>query len=901
MTRFTGLATTAAPPLHHRCGRAAATKPRVPIPLPIDSVLPAVLAALRAGPCVVLEAPPGAGKTTRVPPAMLDAGYAGKGEIVVLEPRRLAARLSARRVAEERGEKLGETIGYTVRFDDVSSARTRLRYVTEGVLARRLLDDPLLRGVGAVVLDEFHERHLQTDLALACLLRLVRSGERPDLKLVVMSATLDAAPLAEHLDAPVIRSEGRRFPVEVTHLEQPDDRRLDEQVAAAVRRLTAPDSATKGDLLVFLPGAAEIRWAQEKCAELAQHRNLALLPLHGDLAPDEQDRVLARWQQRKVILATNVAETSVTIDGVTAVIDSGLARIAGHSPWTGLPTLSVGKVAQSSAEQRAGRAGRTAPGLALRLYTKHDLASRPAHLAPEVQRLDLAETALALLAQGLQPRALPWLDEPDEAALQAAEALLARLGFVTSPSGRLAITAAGKQAVRFPLHPRLSRLVLEAHQRGASEEGCGVAAILGERDLRSREGRDTAGPTGNSDLLELWDLLREARNAQFDPRRLRGLGLDAGAARRVDQGRQQLTRLLPRGGPQRSLGLREREEALRISLLCAFPDRVAKRRSKGGSELLLCAGGAVQLGPSSVVRDAELLVAVDVEERRELRPFSGGGAQKRSGAIVRLASAIQPEWLLDLFADDLTESVEFEWHEARARVEALSRLRYQELVLEETRRLPNLADEKEAAQAAKLLVQAARAAQGAGTAEFVSKEALAGLQARLQLIAANVPDAGLSAPDTAAVDAALEELCQGSLALADLRSGDLLSVLVRRAGQGEQTEALLAKLSPESVLLPGGRRLTINYVAGQPPWIESRLQDFFGMARGPAVCNGRVLLVCHLLAPNGRAQQVTQDLAGFWVRHYPAVRKELMRKYPRHPWPEDGASAVPPPPKVGRR
>ena len=880
----------------------------MPIPLPIDAVLPAVLAALREGPCVVLEAPPGAGKTTRVPPAMLDAGYAGKGEIVVLEPRRLAARLSARRVAEERreqhGGKLGEEVGYTVRFDDVSSARTKLRYVTEGVLARRLLDDPLLRGVGAVVLDEFHERHLQTDLALACLLRLVRSGDRPDLKLVVMSATLDAAPLAEHLGAPVVRSEGRRFPVEITHLEQPDDRRLDEQVAAAVRRLTAPNSvtgsSTKGDLLVFLPGAAEIRWAQEKCAELAQHRNLALLPLHGDLAPDEQDRVLARWQQRKVILATNVAETSVTIEGVTGVIDSGLARIAGHSPWTGLPTLTVGKVAQSSAVQRAGRAGRTAPGVALRLYTKHDLASRPAHLAPEVQRLDLAETALGLLAQGLQPRALPWLDEPDEAALQAAEALLTKLGFVALQSGRFVITAAGKQAVRFPLHPRLSRLVLEAHRRGASEEGCGVAAILGERDLRSREGQGTAGPTGTSDLLELWDLLREARNAQFDQRRLRGLGLDAGAARRADKGRQQLTRLLPREGPQKVLGVREREEALRISLLCAFPDRVAKRRvvnGKGGSELLLCGGGAVQLGSSSVVRDAGLLVAVDIEERRELRP--GLGAQKRSGAIVRLASAIEPEWLLDLFSDDLSESVELEWEPARARVEVRARLRYQELVLEESRRLPNLTDEKEAAQAAKLLAQAARAAQSAGTAEFVSKEALAGLQARLQLIAANFPDAGLAAPDAAAVDAALEELCQGNSALESLRSGDLLSVLVRRAGP--QAEAQLAKLSPETVLLPGGRRVPINYVAGQPPWIESRLQDFFGMARGPAVCSGRVLLVCHLLAPNGRAQQVTQDLAGFWVRHYPAVRKELMRKYPRHPWPEDGASAVPPPPKPGRR
>jgi ATP-dependent helicase HrpB len=867
----------------------------VPQPLPIDEVLPELLAALREGPAVVLEAPPGAGKTTRVPPAMLDSGVCGPGEIVVLEPRRLAARLSARRVAQERGEKAGETIGYTVRFDDVSSARTRIRYVTEGVLARRLLDDPRLRGVCAVVLDEFHERHLQTDLALACLLRLVRSRERPDLKLVVMSATLDALAIAGHLSAPVVRSQGRRFPVEVTHLEQPDERRLGEQVAAAVRRLTAPDSPSKGDVLVFLPGAAEIRWAQESCAELAQHRSLALLPLHGDLSPDEQDRVIARWQQRKVILATNVAETSVTIDGVTAVIDSGLARIAGHSPWTGLPTLSVAKVPQSSCEQRAGRAGRTAPGVALRLYTKHDLASRPAHLLPEVQRLDLAEMVLELLAQGLVPRALPWLDDPDEAALQAAEALLVRLGFASLQGGRLSLTGSGRQAVRFPLHPRLSRLVLEASARSAGEEGCAIAAILGERELRSREGREAAGPTGKSDLLELLDLLREARHSQFDQRRLRGLGLDAGAARRADRARQQLSRLLPGDGPRVQLSVDAREEALRIAILAAFPDRVAKRRAAGQGELLLCGGGAVQLGPGSVVREAGLLVAVDVEERRELRP--GAPGQKRSGGLVRLASAIEADWLLDLFASDLSESVELEWEPARERVEARALLRYQELVLEESRRLPNLLDEKEAAQARALLLQAARQALSSGA--LASKEALEQLSARVQLAAQHAPESGFAPIDAGAIDAALAALCQGRSALAELAETELLEALLGLAGP--QAAQLLARLCPESVQLPGGRRVPVHYVAGQPPWIESRLQDFFGMARGPAVCNARVLLVCHLLAPNGRAQQVTQDLAGFWERHYPAVRRELMRKYPRHPWPEDGATAVPPAPKPPRR
>ena len=861
--------------------------------LPIDALLPELIASLRAHPSLVLEAPPGAGKTTRVPPAMLDAGFAGNGEIIVLEPRRLAARLSARRAADERGERVGDTVGYTVRFDDVSGPKTRLRYVTEGILARRLLSDPSLRGVGAVVLDEFHERHLQTDVALACLLRLLRSGARPDLKLVVMSATLDASPLADHLGAPILRSQGRRFPVEVTHLGAPDDRRLDVQVEAAVRRVTAP--GTLGDVLVFLPGAAEIRWAQEKCAELAQHRQLALLPLHGDLAPDEQDRVLARWRQRKVILATNVAETSVTIDGVTAVVDSGLARIAGHSPWTGLPTLAVGKVSQASAEQRAGRAGRTAPGLAVRLYTKHDLDSRPPHLAPEVQRLDLAELALELLAQGLQPRELPWLDEPDEAALQAAEALLLRLGLAARAGARWSITPRGTQAVRFPLHPRLSRLVLEAQARGAGEAGCALAAILGERDLRSREGRGTAGPTGPSDLLELWDLLREAKRAQFDPSRLRGLGLDAGSARRADRAQAQLARALPQGGPQAgNLGTRATEEALQISLLCAFPDRVAKRRSQGSGELLLCGGGAVQLGPASVVREAPLLVAVDLEERRELRAPAPG--QKRAGGLVRLASAIEPEWLLDLFPGSLSESVDLEWEPARERVEALSRLRYQELVLEESRRQPKLDDPREAQEAARLLLAAAKAK---GASAFVDPAQLSQLRARLALVALHVPEAGLAPPDGAAVEGALAGLCQGKSALAELREAGLLPLLLERAGPSAQAQ--LARLAPESALLPGGRRVQITYVEGQPPWIESRLQDFFGMAKGPSVCSGRAPLVCHLLAPNGRAQQVTQDLAGFWERHYPAVRKELMRKYPRHPWPEDGATAAPPPPKPPRR
>src|SRR5205085_1763865 len=358
-----------------------------------------------------------------------------------LEPRRIAARAAARRVTEE-----GTDAGYQIRFERSGTPRTRLWYVTEAILARRLLAEPQLPGVGAIVLDEFQERHLPGDLALALAQRLL-----PRVKLVVMSATLDAAPLAEHLRAPVVRSEGRRHPVEIDWLEKADDRRLAGQVAAAVRKLTVPGS--DGDVLVFLPGAAEIRQAAEACAELVRHRDLLLVPLHGDLPGDEQDRALAPARKRKVILSTNVAETSVTVPGVTAVVDSGLARIAAHSPWSGLPSLAVAKISRASAEQRAGRAGRLGPGRALRLYTRHDFGTRPDHHPPEIERLDLTSMLLDLRAAGVDPDRLPWLDPPPPAALQSAHSLLERIGAL-QPDGRL--TEIGRACARLPLHPRLS-------------------------------------------------------------------------------------------------------------------------------------------------------------------------------------------------------------------------------------------------------------------------------------------------------------------------------------------------------------------------------------------------------------------------------------------------------------
>ncbi|MDT5294725.1 MAG: ATP-dependent helicase HrpB [Acidobacteriota bacterium] len=549
-------------------------------PLPIDALVPEAVEALRRAPSLVVEAPPGAGKTTRLPPAILDAGLAGRGDVLVLEPRRLAARMAARRVAEERGERLGETVGYQVRFEEVSGPATRLRFLTEGVLTRRLLADPLLKGVGCVVLDEFHERHLPADLALALLRRLQRK-ERPDLKLVAMSATLDAAPVARYLnDCTVLRSEGRRFEVKVEHLVRHDERPLEAQVENAVRRLVS--EGLDGHVLVFLPGAASIRRAQSECERIAAEAGLLVLPLHGELPAAEQDAAVRVSERRKLILSTNVAETSVTIEGVAAVIDSGLARVAGHSPWSGLPVLKVSRVSRASAVQRAGRAGRTREGRCLRLYTAQDFGARPEHETPEVRRLDLAESVLELRASlelhaPLELRAagvgdprgvndlrdFEWFESPSTDALEAAETLLRRLG-ATDEAGR--VTETGRRMLRLPLHPRLARIVVEAESRGVAREACSIAALIAERDIRADRVRLSSGggaergrehthererrgatTDGSSDLLELFDLFSEAETGGFAAERVRRLGLEPNAVRAVERVSRQLRRLVARG------------------------------------------------------------------------------------------------------------------------------------------------------------------------------------------------------------------------------------------------------------------------------------------------------------------------------------------------------------------
>ncbi len=843
-------------------------------PLPIDAVLPDVLAALRDGRNLVVEAPPGAGKTTRIPLALLEAGLAGERDILVLQPRRLAARLSAMRVADSLGERIGQRVGYHVRFDSAAGPDTRLRFITEGLLTRMLHDDPALRSVGVVVLDEFHERHLDGDLGLA-LLRARQRTTRPDLKIVVMSATLDAAPVQTYLSeetAPCARltSAGRMHPVELLYNGAVAEPELAGAVSRGLARLL--DEGTVGDILVFLPGAREISQAARSCAGLAARAGLDVRPLHGELPPDQQDLAVRPGPRPKLILATNVAETSVTIDGVVAVIDSGLVRLPSHDPWTGIATLAVKKISRASATQRAGRAGRTRPGRCLRLYSQSDHDRRPEFTPPEVARADLTAALLDLHAQHiLDPATFPWFEPPPAAALAAAHILLLRLAAITA-TGEL--TPLGRRMLRFPLHPRLARLVVDGEARGVADLACGAAALLGERSVRPND--HLAHTDADADVLvDLADLTR-MRQGHGDDDTPRG-GLLPGPAHRVRQVQQQLLRIADRPVPSdtRHRSAQAREDQLRQSLLAAFPDRVAMARddSAGARVLALAGGGSARLSPASVVRTAPWLLALAVEQRQ--------ATDRSQQVLVRSACAIEPDWLIDQLPDEIEARDDLAFNPARERVEGRAELRYHGLLLDSTphRLLP---------PAASQVLRAAALAAGPG--KFADPDALADLLARTAFVAPFTTEIPLIT-DTD-VRAALADLCEGRTSFAELRAAGLLSVLHARAPMH-----ILDRLAPAHLQLPGGRRVTVHYEPGKPPWIASRLQDFFGLARGPAIAGGRVPVVLHLLAPNGRAEQVTTDLTGFWDRHYPDLRRSLMRRYPRHAWPEDPHTASPPAPR----
>jgi ATP-dependent helicase HrpB len=843
---------------------------RLPADLPVASVLPEAVAASRSG-AVVVTAPPGSGKTMLVPAAVLDDVPAG-ARVILLQPRRLAARAVARQIAHLRGGTPGGEVGYQVRFESCVGRDTRLVVETTGIMLRRLVGDVGLEGIAAVVLDEFHERSLEMDLILGLLVRL-RETLRPDLRIVVMSATLDAGPVATLLGGaaggcPVVSAQGRVFPVQTRYLKHGDRRDLQERVATAVPEALR---GTDGHVLVFLPGVGEIIRCQQELAQPLERQGIAVLPLYGDLPPDQQDRVLADIGRRKVILATNVAETSLTIPGVTAVIDSGLARQSLVSHATGLPRLELVPISKASADQRAGRAGRTAPGICWRLWDESTHQHRPAADLPEAVRGDLAGPLLQLLALG-EAADFPWLDAPPPEALATARGLLAHLGAVaTTAAGRLEVTPLGQDLLRLPAHPRLARLLLAGARHGVLREAAIAAALLSERDpFRTPRGggpRDRHTVRTRSDVVDRVAALQAFRAglASGDP----GLEPHPGGAHNVLRVAEQLQRLVDVPVAERTT---DPASAIMLALLEAFPDRLARLRPGTQDRGALVGGRGVRL-ESSRVRGEPLFLAIDLDD-------SSGEAG------VRLASAVDRGWLdlEPLATANLTTGEELLFHPSRRQVEARQRTSWMDLVIDET---PTAIRDESAAAA----ILAREAAAVLDRVLPPPDSAAGAFLARVRWLATAAPDLGVPGLDEAALKSLVPDLCAGLRSIDEVRSADWLSRL--QAAVGFDRLAEIDRLAPAQLDLPTGRRFKLQYEPSGPPILAVRIQELFGVAQTPRIAGGRVAVLLHLLGPNHRPQQVTSDLASFWQNTYPTVKKELRRRYPKHAWPDDPLAKPP--------
>ena len=841
------------------------------VTLPIDPFLPGLVETLRGRGTVVLVAPPGAGKTTRVPPALLESGLLGEGALWVLQPRRVAARAAARRIASGLAEPVGGRAGYQVRDEGVRSARTRILVVTEGILTRRLLDDPSLPGIAGVMLDEFHERSRHADLGLA-MLREVRATLRPDLLLVVASATLDPGPVSRFLSdadgpAPVVDVPGRPFPVEIRHAAHGDPRPLEVRVASAVA--TALREGPPGDVLVFLPGAAEIRRAREAVESLRPDLDVRIL--HGDLPGAAQDAALAPAEdgRRRVVLATNVAETSLTIEGVSSVVDSGLARTLRFDSRSGLDRLVLGRVSRASAEQRAGRAGRLGPGLAIRLFSEHDLRGLRPFEEPELLRTDLASPLLDVLHwTARDPSLFGWLETPPASSLARALRLLRRLGAVEE--GTFRPTPRGGRMARLPVHPRLAALVLAGVEAGAAREAATLAALVEERDVLAASrvfGSGTAVADHASDLLLRLELLEEAERAGLSRGHLSALGLDPGAALAV----LRLRDLLLRRFPPAARSSRPSESDLLRLVLAAYPDRIARRRSPGSVEAVLAGGTPLVFDSRSSVRSSELVAVVETAA-------SPSGPDR-----IRIASAVEASWLADLPGERLVQETVRAWDSASERVEATKRVVWDGLVLDQ-KEVPAPLD----AETAGLLAEAARADLGRA---LEPGEDVERLRARVAFLRRAMPELGLPPLDDEALRTLLPDLVAGRRRLSELRAIPLEPLL--RARLGSRALRLLDEHAPAALPVPTGRDVPLRYEGDGSPVLAVKLQELFGLAETPRVAGGRVPVLLHLLSPAGRPVQVTTDLASFWSATYPAVRKELRGRYPKHPWPEDPWTAPP--------
>lgn len=817
-------------------------------PLPIDAVLGDLEAGLGRTSAVVVQAAPGAGKTTRIPLALLGCPWLGNQKILMLEPRRLAARMAAARMAATLGEKPGETVGFRVRLDSAVGPRTRIEVVTEGILTRRLQSDTDLAGVGVLIFDEFHERSLDADLGLALALDIQR-GLRPDLKIVVMSATLDQAAVAEILGAgtPVITAPHRPFPVETRYLDKPRTGKssgadLAADMASLIRRALTDES---GSVLAFLPGEGEIRRTEDLLRDLPGDTIVA--PLFGALSPAEQDRAVnpAPAGKRKIVLATTIAETSLTIEGVRVVVDCGYKRAPRFNPRRGMSELETVRVSKASAEQRRGRAGRLEPGVCYRLWTQPEDRALAAYDEPEMLTADLAPLALDLAAWGVaDPSALTWMTPPPAAAYGQAVDLLKRLGALDR-AGR--ITAEGKAMAALPLHPRLAHMIHRAPEVGAAAVACDLAAVLAERDiLRSRD----------ADLRTRLEALRGDRS-----------DASRGAVQRVRQAARQIrgiARVKGEGGNSADAG---------ILTALAYPDRIAQRRGPGG-KYRLSGGGGATLDPADPLAAQEFLAVADL------------GGSGREGQIYLAAPVSQAE-IESTFAADITEGAEIAWDSRVRAVTARAQRRLGALVLADK----PLRDPDPEQQLAALLT----GVRELGLGVLPWTPASEGLRTRVGFLRRAFSDETWPDMSEAALLAGLETWL-GPFALGITRIDGLARIDLHAALTALLPWPLPAKLdelAPTHLQVPSGSHIAVDYGAEGGPALSVKMQEVFGLTSTPLVAGGRTPVTLHLLSPAQRPLAVTRDLANFWANVYPEVRGEMRGRYPRHNWPEDPVAAAP--------
>lgn len=857
--------------------------------LPVWQIHSSLLQTLRSGNRLVLVAPTGSGKTTQVPQMLLDAGLLPSSQkIVILQPRRVAARTVATRVAWERNVRLGQEVGYQIRFDDQTSLGTRLCFVTEGILLRWLQDDPSLADIGAVLFDEFHERSLLSDVALA-LVKQLQQERRPDLRIIVMSATLEAEPVADYLSSssgsginppcPILVSEGQSYPVEVRYAESHDERPLPEQAAEVVEQIV--NSGADGDVLVFMPGRGEISATINACRSISTRERLALIPLHGELQPEEQDLAFAPHALRKVVVSTNVAETSVTIDGIIHVVDAGVARVARYDAERGVGTLFIEPISRASADQRKGRAGRTAPGVCHRLWTRSGHLDRPERNTPEIQRSDLAEVVLLLHSLHIRKAArFDWLDKPDPVAVERAENLLRMLGALDPVTDEL--TPIGEQMRRLPMHPRYSRMLVEAAKLGCVQAASLCAALVSGRDLLQRlrredahiaEARELFEASQESDFFTLIRAYQFARNQNFHVESCRRYGIQAQSARQVEQTFSQILQIATQ---QKLLRPDEKPDdtALLRCLTAGFIDQLCLRRDTGTLECDLSEGRSGTLARESVVQNSPLFVVALI---REIPGRNSGNV-----TLLNLASAVKREWLMEMFPQHLQARVEHQFDRTHKRVAAIRFTRFADLVIqsEHERSLDPV-------ESGKCLAAAFQA--GLFELPLLNHE-LKQWIARVNLVCAALPELEFPPLDQAGIAACLARSFCGLGLAKEAQATPLRTEFLKHLAHGQL--AWLDELAPTSITWLDDRKLKLQYAEGSttkegrsvPPELQLKLTECFQLKQHPQICEGRVAVRLWLCTPDGKRLDSTTDWPAFRQTAYPKLRSALQKKFPGTVW-----------------